>query len=124
MPSLPGATVSALKDLTGGACEGTGPSPGSALKALAGGDCSRVGLGGIVSLGESGSSLGETTWLARRLYSETTELCTDCVSKLLREPRELQRENISGVSSTCCCRLSSNVTVLASFSVSPARLRL
>ncbi len=64
------------------------------------GDLLCVGLGGIVSLGESGRSLGETTSLARRLYSDTTELCTECASKLLSDPRELHRENISGVSWT------------------------
>ena len=82
-----------------------------------GGERRRVGERGMVSLGESGSSLGETTWLACRLYSDMTELCTDWVSKLDSEPRELQRENMSGVSSTC--RFSSNVTVLGSLSASP-----
>jgi len=36
--------------------------------------CGCLGDGGMVLHGESGSSLGETTWLARTLYSLTTEL--------------------------------------------------
>ena len=59
------------------------------------------GLGGMDSLGESGISLGLTTSLARLLYSLTTELCTDWVSRDDRDSGEDERENISGVSSTC-----------------------
>ena len=64
------------------------------------GECDRRGLGGIDSLGESGISLGLTTSLARRLYSLTTELCTDWVSRELRDSGDEERENIKGVSST------------------------
>ena len=75
------------------------------------GDLQCVGLGGMVSLGESGRSLGETTSLALRLYSETTELCTECASKLLKEPRELHRENIKGVFLDLVVFIKSNTLV-------------
>ena len=64
------------------------------------GEPPRRGDGGMDSDGESGISLGLTTSLARRLYSLTTELCTDCVSRELRDSGDDERENMSGVSST------------------------